>query len=216
MGQDEINKSLERRLTELESRVSILERENRALKAQIKPQTADPPAPGVPKTPEDKPPDDPVSHGAAGLAKAESQGRWSEVMQILESTAQQETDPIKEVDTLLHQAKVCAEQLGDYEKSIAIHRRVLTLDKSNLAAIDGLISCYRHLNQWTSMCDMLQKKSEVATDPAERAGALVRCAQIYREMLALDREAGDLCQQALRIDPGCSDAQDMLDLLLMD
>jgi tetratricopeptide (TPR) repeat protein len=122
-------------------------------------------------------------------------------------------DPDDRKQLLLYAANVRETVMESPEGAIELYQQVLSIDDSDRTALDALEKLYIQLEQWESLKDVYQRKTELAEDPEERRKVLYVLGQVYdTELKDVDR-AIDTYQAILDIDPADYQAISALDRL---
>ncbi len=99
-------------------------------------------------------------------------------------------------------AQVSELRLGDVERAISAWRRLEELDPQNTKAKEAIRRLLSRTKMWESLVAVLEKEATAATGPRERAEALKRIAQVFRERQVDPRRAIALYESALELEPG--------------
>jgi tetratricopeptide (TPR) repeat protein len=79
-------------------------------------------------------------------------------------------------------------------------KRVLDLRGEDPEALGALANLYERLEQWSELCDVLERHYDIAADDEARVSVLLRRARLYRERLGRDESALEDYARALDID----------------
>jgi tetratricopeptide (TPR) repeat protein len=92
-------------------------------------------------------------------------------------------------------------RLGDVERATQAWRRVAQLEPDNAKAREAIRRLESRAKMWESLIAVLEKEAAAAVTPKDRAEALKRIAQVYRERQVDPRRAIALYVEALAIAP---------------
>ncbi len=98
-------------------------------------------------------------------------------------------------------AKLAELRLGDVERAINAWRRIQELEPDNRKAGEALRRLMSQAKMYESLVGMLEGEAERAQSPVERAEALRRIAQVYRERQVNPRRAIALYEEVLGLFP---------------
>jgi tetratricopeptide (TPR) repeat protein len=105
-----------------------------------------------------------------------------------------------EITRRLEELAVVAEQRqGDVERATAAWKRILTVEPGHVKAKDALRRLASRTRMWESLVTVLEKEAQGAHGPKDRAEALKRIAQVYRERQVDPRRAIALYEEALSL-----------------
>ncbi|HUS67692.1 MAG TPA: hypothetical protein VMZ28_24320 [Kofleriaceae bacterium] len=105
---------------------------------------------------------------------------------------------VRRLEELAHLAEL---RLGDMERAIATWRRVEELDPENPRAHESLRRLLSRAKMWEQLVGMLEQEAQNAIAPEQRADALRRIAQVYRERQVNPRRAIQLYEEILTLAP---------------
>ena len=98
-------------------------------------------------------------------------------------------------------ADVAETRLGDVDRAVATWRRIEEIDPHNPKPREALRRIDSRAKMWESLVGVLEQEAEGARGPAERAEALRRIAQTYRERHVHPRRAIGLYEEVLTLFP---------------
>jgi tetratricopeptide (TPR) repeat protein len=112
--------------------------------------------------------------------------------------ARQTGAPADELARRLEELATVAEQrLGDVERALAAWRELGQLDPGHAKAKEALRRLEARTRMWESLVSALEKEAAAAPSPRERAEAMRRIAQVYRERQVDPRKAISLYEAAI-------------------
>lgn len=99
-------------------------------------------------------------------------------------------------------AQLAEMRLGDVDRAVATWQRVQQIEPDNPRAREALRRLASRAKMWESLVGVLEQEAAQAQSPAERAEALRRIAQVYRERHVHPRQAIALFEEVLQTFPG--------------
>jgi tetratricopeptide (TPR) repeat protein len=142
---------------------------------------------------------------AALASRYEAQGRWNDLIQILGKQADIATDGAKRVDLHRRIAGLWADKLGKHQNAVASLEKILEADPSDAETGARLKDLYAKSRAWRPLLDVYRRELPYA-EGAAKAPRLVEMARIAGERLNDVREAINLWNQVLAIQPRDTDA----------
>lgn len=136
--------------------------------------------------------------------------RWSELENVMRMKIEVVYDPAERI-ALLFQLATLQNVLADPGKAAKCLQQVLEIDPSHLEALELLENLYMVHEDWEPLCDVLEKRAELSTDPAKVVDARMRQAILLTEMLDAPDRARKVLKQILLYDPDNDQARMMLD-----
>jgi len=123
------------------------------------------------------------------------------------------TDQRREV--MLEKASV-ARETGLTEQAVETLRAVLDMGEGDAQASSELEELLAETSQWEELVRLLERREQMAGDPAERAEALLRIAVVQRDQLARPDLAAELLRRSLTEDPDSEEARLAAEALIRD
>jgi tetratricopeptide (TPR) repeat protein len=131
----------------------------------------------------------------------EREGRYPELVELLEQKVRFEERPAEQVALQSRVAAIYAERLGDLERAVEAYRRLIDLAPDSIAALDALCELETRRQDWMAVQETLVRKLEaVGSGPAK--------IPVYRQLarLAVERhgssdDAIGYLQEILNISP---------------
>jgi tetratricopeptide (TPR) repeat protein len=120
----------------------------------------------------------------------------------VETAREQNAGTAEIVRRLEELAHVASERLGDTDRALRALRQVLELEPHNTKGVEAVRRLEARMRMWESLVGVLEKEAASAPGPRERADALKRLAQVYRERHVDPRRAIVLYEEALLLLPG--------------
>jgi golgin subfamily B member 1 len=142
--------------------------------------------------------------------------RWPELLGVLRRKAELVSDPFQREELLVHMADVHRTRLGDAQEAIARYREILEFDPASTRALSALDELYEREGMWTELADNVSRQLDLAEDPAQQIGHMLRLAVLReRRMNAVDG-AISIYSEVLSRDPSSAEALAALERLAKD
>ncbi len=144
---------------------------------------------------------------------AEATGLWAELADTLESRASNSLDPENARQLYGRLARICEQQLNDPARAVSATQRALEQvgdDPELLQHLDELLVA---TERWHDLVDVLERRGNLADDPTERAGLLVRLGELREKHQGDLRGAFAAYQEVVERDPADSRATEALERL---
>ncbi|WP_053234138.1 tetratricopeptide repeat protein [Sandaracinus amylolyticus] len=143
------------------------------------------------------------------------QGRWDDLAQVLELTAEASGDPIDKRDGLRALAEVHEQGRRDANAAFESYRRALAEDPSDLRTADDLERLAAQLGAWDRVADVFAARGSSALDPEIAKNLYGRLARIAEEKLGDDARAIEAYRRSLEQVGDDEDALGALDRLYL-
>jgi len=127
--------------------------------------------------------------------------RWNELLDVYQRKVDLVGDPDDKKRVLYQMGAVWERELKDVPKAIETYQRVLELDPSDLTALGRLDVLYQASSNWTELLGILQRESELCSDPGETISYQYRIAELYETHLEDVPRAIDLYRDVLNAEP---------------
>ncbi|MGB5812850.1 MAG: tetratricopeptide repeat protein, partial [Polyangiales bacterium] len=144
---------------------------------------------------------DDLSALQALAALRRAQGRWNEVVGLLERSREASGTDEERAVLACDAGGVYQAHLGDSRAAIEAYEAALEFQPNDVAAMDALESLYEAHDRSEALRSLLQRRAEVATD-AERPALQVRLAGLYEHSFRDQAAAIAMLREVLRDDPG--------------
>jgi tetratricopeptide (TPR) repeat protein len=131
---------------------------------------------------------------------ARATGRFADLASTFEELASQIEDPALASALYMTSAKVQENDLGSIDLAIGLYRRVLEIDPLNLPAAESLERLFRASERYQDLSIILQRKSEMLEEPADKKDALFQAASIEEDVLNRPEAAIAVYNKVLEID----------------
>ena len=146
--------------------------------------------------------------GLDRLARGTS--RFADLAKVFESLAGSQQDPTLASSLYAMSARVHENDIGNVDSAVAHYRKVLSIDPVNLDAAESLERLFRQSERYPDLSLILQRKSEIIEDTAEKKNALYQAASIEEDVLNRPEPAISVYMKVLEIDPEDTTAIDAL------
>lgn len=138
--------------------------------------------------------------------------RWRELEKLYDSEIERLDSEQRKIEMLSEMAMLTEDIIGDAQRAIGLHRRILTLDSQNAAALDGLDRLFTRLERHEDLLPLLKQRAELAAGEEEHR-YLVRFARLALG-LHQPEAAIEALERVLGEDPGNYEARDVAEELL--
>lgn len=132
---------------------------------------------------------------------ARATGRYQDLAQHLEALAGDQSEPDIASQLLGHAARVMERDVGNPARAIELHRKVLSVDPTNLDAATALQNLYQATEQYDELALVLQRKVGILDDVELQKEALFQAATIEQDVLNRPEKAIAIFEKALELDP---------------
>ncbi len=146
---------------------------------------------------------DPQAPGAFAALKRlhHAQGRWRELISVLEREAQQITDPDLRAMSFYRIARLQSERLGNRDKAIAALERAVAGNPKYRLVVEELIRLYGAADRHDAQVRMLELLVANIDAPQERISILYQIGELHESRLYNEDEAIRWYESALEIEP---------------
>ncbi|MCA9648715.1 MAG: tetratricopeptide repeat protein [Myxococcales bacterium] len=132
----------------------------------------------------------------------ESQGRLSDVVEVLHSAADRIGDIEERVALYRRVAALCQERLGQPERALKALERTLAIQPDNLAVARELLPIYREQKNWARLMNTYQVLLRAAQGDDERLELIAAMQQVAEHNLSSPTLTLHWAAEAYRIRPG--------------
>ncbi|CAN0438163.1 unnamed protein product, partial [Laminaria digitata] len=108
---------------------------------------------------------------------------WPELAKILHARVELSIDPDEKIQLWRKLGEVYEEQLTDIDKSIMCYEQIISLDETDLLALESLERIYEAYGRWEDLIDILRQKVSSTYDPELIVEIRHRIAIVYEEQL---------------------------------
>ncbi|MGH7434766.1 MAG: tetratricopeptide repeat protein, partial [Polyangiaceae bacterium] len=131
---------------------------------------------------------------------ARATGRFADLAKAFEQLASTIEDPSLASALYMTSARVQESDLNNFEAAIALYGKVLEIDPLSLTAVESLERLFRTSDRYQDLSLVLQRKSEVLEEPADKKDALFQSAAIEEDVLNRPEAAIAVYSKVLEID----------------
>lgn len=131
-------------------------------------------------------------------------GRPKELASMLERLAEQASSASDKLACFLRIGDLYQTRLDDESKAIVWYERARGVDRCYIPALQALSELYTQKSEWEKLVEVHAGEAEGAADPARRAAAHARIAEIYESRLGRPDKAMEHHARALGVLPGFS------------
>ncbi|HEX9101784.1 MAG TPA: tetratricopeptide repeat protein, partial [Polyangia bacterium] len=140
--------------------------------------------------------------------------RWEPCVDVLDKLAAQLRDESDQIATLHRLARVLETQLGQEERALAAHGRVLALNPVNESSLRAIGRLHYRAGRWLDVITSYGKQLPLATTPEEQAALYYRIGRVYERKLGRRDDALTAYEVALDHDAAYRPALRALDRIL--
>lgn len=138
--------------------------------------------------------------------------RWRELEELYDSEIQRLDDEARRIEMLAEVALLAEDIMGDAERAIGYHKRILELDPETTVSLQSLDRLYTRLERKEDLLEILQKRASQSVGE-EHHTHLVRLAQTALS-LHVPEQAIAAIETVLQEDPNNYEARDIAEELL--
>lgn len=150
----------------------------------------------------------------AELAKTyEGMGRWNDLIRVLEEQAEVEEDVGRKVALLNRVASLWIDRFANYNQATKPLEAIVELEPENREALGKLKTIYTKKRAWQSLFAVLEKESQLASDPEARLATKVELARLAGDRLHRNADAIRLWREILETAPDTEGALETLEKL---
>ncbi len=131
-------------------------------------------------------------------------GRHAELALVLERLAQQADSAADRLAYCLRIGELYEYRLGDDDKAVAWYEKARAVDSCYIPVLQALAELYGKRSEYEQLVAVYEGEAEGASDPARRAAAHARIAEIYESELNRPEQAMQHHARALGVLPGYS------------
>jgi tetratricopeptide (TPR) repeat protein len=112
-----------------------------------------------------------------------SQGRWAELLDVQSKKIDLVSDPDEKKRLHFEVGSVYESELKDIAKAVDSYNKVLELDPADLTALQRLDQLYLAQQNWQELLSVLERASDLSSDPDEVCSYRYRIAEIHEKQL---------------------------------
>ncbi len=128
---------------------------------------------------------------------AQAASKWKEYVDLMEGVTPEIFQADLQTETWLTVASRAQFDLEDPERAKGLYARALESQPDSLSALEALETLHRDLGEHAELVQILERKTELATDGVGRIGLLEQRASVAEEHLNDSRSAADAYEQVL-------------------
>ncbi|MEM9074779.1 MAG: hypothetical protein AAGE52_40155, partial [Myxococcota bacterium] len=148
------------------------------------------------------------------LAKTyESMGRWNDLIRVLEEQANSAPDDAAKVTILSRVASLWIDRFANYNQATKPLEAIVEIEPENRDALSQLKTIYTKKRAWKALFAVLEKESQLASDPDARLAMKVELARLAGDRLHRNVDAIRLWREVLEAAPETEGALDTLEKL---
>jgi len=141
---------------------------------------------------------------------AASEDRWRPLVDIYEKLASQNEDPAVLVHLHTRAAQIREDYLNDVPAASAHYERVLSVDPSNVEAVNALERSYQTTQQYEELAHVFWAKANLLSEPDAQREYLFRAATLQEEVLQRPDIATTIYERVLQVEADDLTALDKL------
>ena len=138
------------------------------------------------------------------------QGRWHDLVAVLQHEAELATDPAVKSLAYYRAALILVDRLGNVDQGLAALERAAAQAPDDAVVLEQLARLYERTERYDGLANVLQRISEQASGATERVSYLFRIGRVVEERHGDPAGAIRWYEQALEIEPAYSPAAEAL------
>ncbi len=142
----------------------------------------------------------------------DKEGRWNDLVNILNTRAQATEDTEEKIGLLNRMAQIWIDQFNNFNRAMGPLEEILALEPTNHQAIETLKKVYLKRRAWRPLLELLEREVDFLEGEAKR-DRLVEMARLAADRLSDYAKAIELWRAALEIDPETPEALTQLERL---
>ncbi len=159
--------------------------------------------------------DDTDMSSLSGLERLyEREGKWLELIEVLQKRAIIEESGDMRKEIYLRIARLFEESLEDTEEAIAAYNQACDETGPDREALIALARLFENAQRWSDLLDVYEAQEQLITDPDERTQMLYKMGDLLGSKLNEPERAVEKLGEALREDPSHKDARSSLEAML--
>ncbi len=147
---------------------------------------------------------------------ARSSGRFTQLADVYENLARSAGDVELQAHLYAAAARVVQNEVGDVDRAIELHRRVLEVAPRDMNAIEALLELFQRAERYAELSATLQRKAKVLDDVADQKAALFQAALLEEEVLSRPEAAVLVFESVVELEPDDMKALDALVRLYLE
>lgn len=139
--------------------------------------------------------------------------RWGELEELFDQAAKSAEDPATKINLLNEVAMIAEEVIGNPQKAIFYHERILEIDSLHAASLDALEKLYEDEERYGDLAALLERRLETAIDD-EAVDIRLYLGRLYLEQLLVPDRALHHIDAILKSRPDDADARELAERML--
>jgi tetratricopeptide (TPR) repeat protein len=128
--------------------------------------------------------------------------RWAELASVLDCHGESAGTVAERIGALRRAAVVVEDRLGDPERAVGLHLRILELAPENAPAFAALERIYGQAERWPELVSILEFRAASASEVPVRAASLLRAGLVVESALGDPARAAAFYRRLLDVQPG--------------
>ena len=137
-------------------------------------------------------------------------GKWEELVEVLQRSAEASSDPAESAQHLLSAARLQNEKLGAIDRSLHTLLQALEYAPEDLTILREIELLYEQNDRHDEVVKVLRREAEVTTEPRDRVPILYKLGTILEEHLGQADEAIPALEEAVALMPSYTPAKQSL------
>ncbi|MBK8260921.1 MAG: tetratricopeptide repeat protein [Nannocystis sp.] len=129
-----------------------------------------------------------------------NEGRWKDVIRVLERKTKVVEDTLSKIDVLMQIAGIWEQQLNDKMQATGAYLEILELEPLHMAAGESLENIYRETEDWGTLTELLITRAEISPEPLVKVASLQGAAKVFEEKIGDLDNAFVVLQAAFNVD----------------
>src|SRR5262249_36637476 len=113
----------------------------------------------------------------------ENAQKWEPLTQVLEQIATRQRDEADVIGTLHKLAAICEQELGQEERALGVHERVLEKSATNESSLRAVGRLYHRAGRWPLVIHCFERQLAHCQNADEKASIRYRIGRIYERKL---------------------------------
>ncbi len=143
----------------------------------------------------------------------QQQGRWTELIDVLERKVETTYEPDEIVSIRQQIARIQESHLDRPQEAVRAWHQVLEVEQDNEKALDALERINFELEAWDDLIDVYDRRLEVTHEPQAQVELYDKMAVVYEEQRDAPADAIEAYRQILMVDPENIEAMENLERL---
>ncbi len=141
-------------------------------------------------------------HALRGLERIyRRQGQWNELITALDRHISATSERRERVPLYEQMGTTFSQELNDADRGVDAYQNALDIDPDYVLALEGLAKVYEKQADWHRTVEVLERLSNLVSEPAKTVDIRYRIGRVAEEQLADEDRALELYRSALDVDP---------------